>query len=136
MQVLQQLHLAGPHPGRLLGVGVVVSEDVEDPVDDEEGQLVLHSAGVLVCLSGRDRRADDDVSEQQREVTRIRRRPVGSAPKSLTDKDFAGCFSGWATNSKSATSSTYHATGRFPGTWNRTLSPASYVLPSSTRCSS
>jgi hypothetical protein len=63
--------------------------------------------------------------------------PVGSAPKSRTDNDPCGCSSGLATSSKSARSTTYQA-GSAPddGTWNRTVSPALYVLPSSRRCSS
>jgi hypothetical protein len=62
----EQLALPGAHPGRLLGLGVVVAEDVEDAMDEEQGELVVEVAGVLGGLARRHRRADDDVTEQQR----------------------------------------------------------------------
>ena len=68
---LEQLLLLGLHPRRLLGVGVVVAEDVEDPVHDQEGELVrkrpvVARASVLGRVAGGDGRADHDVAEQQR----------------------------------------------------------------------
>src|SRR5690606_9147822 len=64
MVAVEQLALARLHDGRLLGLGVVHAEDVEDAVDDEERDLVLVAAGVLRGLAGGHGRADHDVAEE------------------------------------------------------------------------
>ena len=60
------VELAGAHRGRLVGLGVVVAEDVEDAVDHEQRQLVVDRAGVRRRLLDGHRRAHDDVAEQHR----------------------------------------------------------------------
>ncbi len=64
--------------GGLVGLGVVVAQDVEDPVDDEQGQLVLQRPVVLLLLravlggvAGGDGRADH------------RRRPAAAAARGV-----------------------------------------------------
>jgi hypothetical protein len=63
------------------------------------------------------------------------RLPVRSAPYSTTEIARRG-RSRFATCSKSTTSTIVHAAFLRSGTANRTVSPASYVRSSSTRCSS
>ena len=80
VQGLQQVDLAGPHAGTLLGLGVVVAEHVQDAVDDEQRQLVVDRAGVGGRLRRRHARAHDHVTEQQRQVAGIGRGAIGTAP--------------------------------------------------------
>ena len=65
---LEQLTLPALHSFLLFGLGMVVAEDVKHTVDDEQGELVVDGAGVLVGVSRRDRRTHHDVAEQQRHV--------------------------------------------------------------------
>src|SRR5690554_387715 len=52
---LEELPLLGLHHRRLLRVRVVVAEHVEDPVDDEQRDLVVVGAGVGRRVPGRHR---------------------------------------------------------------------------------
>ena len=62
----QVFELAAPHHRGLVGFGVVVAEDVQDPVHDQQGDLVVERAGVVGELMVGDLGADHDVAEQRR----------------------------------------------------------------------
>ena len=59
----QQLALQLEHLPLLLGLGVVVAEQVQDAVRREQQQLLLGGVAGLGGLPGRDARAEHDVAE-------------------------------------------------------------------------
>ena len=52
----EQLTLSALHRRMLAGIGMVIVEQMEDPVDDEEGNLVVGRPSVLGRLGRRDLR--------------------------------------------------------------------------------
>ena len=72
MPRLQQLVLGAEHGGVLFGLGVVIPEQVQDPVHAEQLELVLGGVASLDGLFGRDLRAQHHVPEQARVVAGLR----------------------------------------------------------------
>jgi hypothetical protein len=65
---VEELAFAPLHGRRLLIVGVVHPEEVEDAVDHEEGELILVGAGVVGGVAPGDRGTDHHVAEEGRQV--------------------------------------------------------------------
>ena len=65
VEAVEQLLLPPFHPLGLLVDLVVHPEEVEDPVHDEQGDLVVEGHPVLDGVDGGHRRADDHVAEEQ-----------------------------------------------------------------------
>ena len=68
---LEEGELPSSHLGRLVGLGVIAPEHVQDAVHQQQRQFVVERARVRRCLLGRDGGTDDHVTEQQRQVTGI-----------------------------------------------------------------
>ena len=66
MEALEQVELAGAHHRRLVGLGVIVSQYVQDAVDHEQSKFVVEGAGVLGELIGGNGRTDHHIAEQRR----------------------------------------------------------------------
>ena len=92
----QQVALLGLHDLGLVGILVVQPEQVQQAVDDQQGDLVVVGAGVLGGVAVGDRRADDHVAEQGRHLlwlgaearpgaTRIRR--TAAVGRLLVDRE-------------------------------------------------
>ena len=83
---LQQLAFSALHRLRLTLLGVVVVQQMQDPVHDEQRELVVERRRRARRLALRDRRADDHVAEHDRRVVGLGRRSrappavVGPAP--------------------------------------------------------
>ena len=78
VEAVEQLLLAALHPLGLLVDLVVHAQEVQDPVDHQQGDLVVEGHAVLHGVDGGDGRADDHVAQQQvpaRSVPRWRRGP-------------------------------------------------------------
>ena len=59
----EQLVLQPEHGGVLIGIGVVVAEQVQDSVHAQQLKLVLSRMAGLTCLRRGDLRAEHDVAE-------------------------------------------------------------------------
>ncbi len=55
VEPFEQVEFTRSHQRGLVGFRVVVAEHVQDPVDDQQRQLVVERAGVLGELAGGDR---------------------------------------------------------------------------------
>src|ERR671911_259975 len=68
VEPIEQVALACLHRRGLVGLGVVVPQHVEYAVHHQQRQLVVVAAGVVGSLALGDRRADDHVAEEERQV--------------------------------------------------------------------
>ena len=84
----EELELLGPHRRRLLGLGMVVAEDVEHAVDDQQGQLVVERAGVRRRLLAGDVGTDHDIAEEDGDG--IAGQPPGIAASRGNDRTSVG----------------------------------------------
>ena len=74
VKALEQLAFAPLHLLGLLGLRVVVAQQVEQAVHDEQPELVVERPVVIGRLPARDRRAHDDVAQHDRRIHRLVRR--------------------------------------------------------------
>src|ERR1700730_4007178 len=70
----QQLLLAAAHRGCLVGLRVVVVEQMEHAVNHEQRDLFLGGNATLGSLAGGDRGTEDHVAEQRRRIATLCRR--------------------------------------------------------------
>ncbi len=76
MMRFEQHSFALSHLDCLVGSSMIVTEDVQDPVHDQQRDLIVEGSGMIGRLACRNRRADHDVTEQQWHLLRICRCPI------------------------------------------------------------
>lgn len=65
---LEQVQFGSTHARGLLGLCVIVSEDVKNPVNHQQRKFVVKVPSVIGCLVSGHRRADDYVTKEERQV--------------------------------------------------------------------
>ena len=81
MMLLQQFNLALAHCIARSRFVVIVPEDMQDAVNNQQRQLVVHRPCVLWRLALSNSRTQHDIAEQQRHVAWVWRRSIGAATR-------------------------------------------------------